>query len=365
MRRIFSLVHIMLLSIGVAAQTDGTLSSQQEKREDETRRCEEEISGQITPAAANICEGGYQDLSVKGGFTYEWQLNGETIPGEKADHIRATRPGTYTVIIRKGKCKKPASNSAVITLIKPAGSITPQASTICAGGSQVLTTSGGDSYTWMRDGVEIPSEHNATLVVSQGGTYKVVIKKDGCANEASNKAVIKEESKDVRYPDVEATRNVAIQLNARQIGVAYLWSPAAGLDDATSQSPTAVIDVSREYTVQITTENSCVVTDTVLIKVPSESAERPKQVFVPTAFTPNGNNVNERLRPLGKISTLRYFKVFNRWGQLVFTTSEYGTGWDGSFNGAHQPTDTYTWILLAESIDGSVIKLSGKTLLIR
>ena len=118
--------------------------------------------------------------------------------------------------------------------------------------------------------------------------------------------------------------------------------------------------------VNITTANNCVITDTVLIKIPaSEPAAEPKTVFVPTGFTPNGNGVNDKLRPLGKISAIKYFKVYNRWGQLLFATNELGSGWDGNYNGAPQPTETYTWILLAEGVDGSVMKLSGKTLLIR
>ncbi|MBB1287269.1 gliding motility-associated C-terminal domain-containing protein, partial [Flavisolibacter sp. BT320] len=89
-------------------------------------------------------------------------------------------------------------------------------------------------------------------------------------------------------------------------------------------------------------------------------------VFVPTAFTPNRNNENDLLRPvLYNITSLSYFKVYNRWGQLVFETNEIGRGWDGTIKGVAQPTETYSWILQCTDNSGNVIKKSGRSLLIR
>jgi gliding motility-associated-like protein len=65
------------------------------------------------------------------------------------------------------------------------------------------------------------------------------------------------------------------------------------------------------------------------------------------------------------IQELVYFKVFNRWGQMVFQTNEIGKGWDGTLKGVPQPTETYTWILQCIDVDGNIIKQSGRSLLIR
>jgi gliding motility-associated-like protein len=247
---------------------------------------------------------------------------------------------------------------------EPTGTISPATSTVCEGISQALTATGGSSYTWFRDGVEINGEHNASLIVTQAGTYSVIIKKDGCTGEASNTAIVTESEKGIRYPDVVAQPNVSVQLSAREIGVAYLWSPFTGLDDPTSVTTRATIAANSEYTVRITTEKRCVVTDTVLVRV-SPVAGEEKKIFVPTAFTPNGNGVNDVLRPLGNITDLDYFRVYNRWGQLLFNTNQVGVGWDGTFNGTLQPTDTYTWILQGKGSNGEIVKMSGKALLIR
>jgi len=89
-------------------------------------------------------------------------------------------------------------------------------------------------------------------------------------------------------------------------------------------------------------------------------------VYVPSAFTPNGNGENDVLRPLlYNIRTLNYFRVFNRWGQVVFQTNAIGSGWDGKINGVLQPTETYTWILECTDNNGKQIKESGRTLLLR
>jgi gliding motility-associated-like protein len=166
----------------------------------------------------------------------------------------------------------------------------------------------------------------------------------------------------VRYDDVSVTANTPVQLTAREMGVSYEWIPAIGLNNPSSAVPMVTTTAEREYIVNITTEQGCVISDTVLIKIVTPDK---KAIVVPTAFTPDGNGVNDRLRPLGNTVTLEYFRVFNRWGAMLFQTSEWGAGWDGRYKGVMQPAETYTWILSAKTADGQILKLSGKTLLIR
>ncbi len=90
------------------------------------------------------------------------------------------------------------------------------------------------------------------------------------------------------------------------------------------------------------------------------------KVFVPTAFTPNKNGVNDVLRPVFySVGELHYFRIYNRWGQRVFETNIIGKGWDGAINGTPQPTETYSWMLECVTKNGDIIKQSGRSLLIR
>jgi gliding motility-associated-like protein len=216
----------------------------------------------------------------------------------------------------------------------------------------------------MRDGQIIPGETSARLTVRQAGTYSVIIKNGECVGSAMNTATVTTESAGgMRYPTVDAKPDETVQLMAREVGVSYQWTPATGLDNAASASPHARTNTNTEYTVRITTDKGCVLVDTVLVQVTVPGAE--SEIFVPKAFTPDGNGVNDVLRPLGNIGTLDYFRVYNRWGQLVYQGTQIGVGWDGRFKGTAQPSDTYTWLLLGKTPDGRQLKLSGKTFLIR
>src|SRR5205085_12481731 len=122
------------------------------------------ISGDITPASATFCEGGSATLTATGGSSYEWRLNDVPIAGETGSTITVTQAGTYSAIIIEGDCNVPASNTSTITVNpNPSGTISPASAAICQGGSVVLTATGGTSYTWFLDGVEINGENNATL----------------------------------------------------------------------------------------------------------------------------------------------------------------------------------------------------------
>jgi gliding motility-associated-like protein len=69
-------------------------------------------------------------------------------------------------------------------------------------------------------------------------------------------------------------------------------------------------------------------------------------IAVPNAFTPDGDGKNDFLRVLNAIKAEKLdFRIFNRWGQLLFQTRDWKRGWDGRVNGERQPTGTYVWIL--------------------
>ena len=89
-------------------------------------------------------------------------------------------------------------------------------------------------------------------------------------------------------------------------------------------------------------------------------------IYVPTGFTPNGDGKNELLKPryIG-IKKLEYFRVFNRWGGMIFQTSEISAGWDGMIRGVKQPTGTFVWMLKAEDFAGKVYVMQGTSTIIR
>jgi gliding motility-associated-like protein len=89
-------------------------------------------------------------------------------------------------------------------------------------------------------------------------------------------------------------------------------------------------------------------------------------IYVPKAFSPNNDGVNDVLKPiLVGIADFHYFTVYNRWGNMIFTTTDPNQGWDGTFKGVPQPVETYLWIAEGVTADGRKIVAKGMTSLVR
>ena len=89
-------------------------------------------------------------------------------------------------------------------------------------------------------------------------------------------------------------------------------------------------------------------------------------IYVPKVFTPNGDGANDILKPiLVGISSFHYFSVYNRWGNLIFTTEDPNAGWDGSFKGVPQPVETYLWIGEGIDVNGKKVVQKGMVSLVR
>lgn len=148
-------------------------------------------------------------------------------------------------------------------------------------------------------------------------------------------------------------------------GVEYLWNPATYLSNPDIADPTAVYDGhmdSVRYRVLVQDEAGCVDSAFVTVKI----FKTDPRIFVPTAFTPNGDGINDLFRPIAVgISRIEYFRVFNRWGELVFQTTENGKGWDGRINGQEQGSGTFVWLVKGIDIAGKEFFAKGTVTLIR
>ncbi|WP_369806995.1 gliding motility-associated C-terminal domain-containing protein [Flavihumibacter rivuli] len=171
-------------------------------------------------------------------------------------------------------------------------------------------------------------------------------------------------------PPVFTTSNTPTQLLGRNIGDNYNmfnWFPPRGLNRYNIIDPVFNYDKRTEYKIEMRSEAGCVTVDTLRVEIinSNEPGAKPT-IHVPTVWTPNGDGRNDKLFPFTvNIRQLNHFRVFNRWGELVYETRTIGAGWDGTYKGALQPIDTYTWTAEGIGINGEVIKQTGLVALMR
>lgn len=141
----------------------------------------------------------------------------------------------------------------------------------------------------------------------------------------------------------------------------YLWEPAFALTADNIANPIANLTQNQRYSVRVSTPEDCFAYDTINITVYTTAPD----IFVPNAFTPGrGTNAIFRPIPVG-IAKLDYFRVYNRWGQMVYSNATPGQGWDGKIGGRDQGTDTYVWMVQGTDFTGKTVFKKGTVVLIR
>jgi gliding motility-associated-like protein len=143
----------------------------------------------------------------------------------------------------------------------------------------------------------------------------------------------------------------------------YIWNPTLYMNDPTICCPTFNFpDTGRySYTIRATTTEGCTNIDTINFIVVGSPV-----LFVPNAFSPNGDGINDILKIIqGGYGKLNYFRVFNRWGQQIFYSVNLNQMWDGTFNGKECTQDTYFWTASAYNILGQTVQIQGDVILMR
>lgn len=231
------------------------------------------------------------------------------------------------------------------------------------GDSAILTVQPTNRIQWFRNGAAINTTARTSYRVPTGGTYYALLTNaEGCSITTHKQTIIMDKAKQgVNYPVVYAVINLPLDLKARPIGINALWSPGTSLNTQESFTPIFNGAVERSYTINIKTNTECLTIDTQLVKT-----IRNVEIYVPTAFTPNDDGKNDFLRPLIKgIKEVRYFKIFNRWGQLLFDRRNEQPGWNGTFKGTALQTQTVAWMLECVGVDGIVYTKKGTSILLR
>ena len=300
-------------------------------------------------------------------LSYLWTAStGEVVDPVKNPLVQPVSTTKYLVTANLGKCQD--RDSVVIKVVPYPQVNIGQDTTICFGSRIKLSALVvGSVFTWSPT-ISLLNERTLTPLAGPSDTTQYILLVSdtlGCP-----KTVIDTVQINVLPPiDADAGKDTtlapgqAYQLQASG-GTQYFWTPATGLSNVNIPNPIVTLDNSVDsviYRVYVA-DGPCVRSDLVTIRISNLGPD----IIVPSGFTPNGDGKNDLARPITPgIAQLKYFIIFNRLGETIYTTSVIGEGWDGTYKGQNQAPGTY--IYQAEGLDfrGNTIFRKGTIVLIR
>jgi gliding motility-associated-like protein len=357
------------------------------------------VAGRLDPSLTNVCLNEVVDPALTlinyTGTVVNWQTSPDntswnnftpayTNTTYKTGPVNKTT--YYRTMVKSGVCPAELSDVATIRFYNvpmPEAAIDPPVSNICYGKSAVLnaTITTGTSYAWSNNvplspggGGTVPSlPYSIATTATPRVTSDVVLSvtNAGCPNVSKDTFHI-----NVTLPiivkagnDTAVVINQPLQFNATvndPNASIWSWAPPAALNFSNIPNPVAIYDASAPesitYVVTAQTLAGCTGTDTVTVKIFKTGAD----IFVPSAFTPNSDGRNDVIRPvMAGIAKLVFFRVYNRWGQLVFNTSEVSKGWNGMIGGSKQSSQNFVYMVQAVDYTGKTIVKRGNFVLIR
>ena len=317
-----------------------------------------------------ICAGDTLRLSaVTDGLRYVWSP-AATLPGDPNTLNPVAQPTqntTYTIRSTIGHCD--ATDDVVVKLVPYPVANAGIDTIICYNTTAQLSGShDGSRFSWSPTATLTGVNTLTPVAQPKASTEYVLTSFDnkGCPKPGRDTVLV------AVNPEVfaDAGRDTAVivgqplQFNATG-GESYSWAPADGLSSTSVADPVGLYDGSVDsirYFITVRDAIGCTDETTVLVKI----YKSVPIVFVPTAFTPNGDGKNDMVRPIAVgLTRINYFRIYNRWGQLVFETTENGKGWDGKINGLLQGTESYVWIVKGQDFTGKVVFQKGMVTLIR
>lgn len=153
------------------------------------------------------------------------------------------------------------------------------------------------------------------------------------------------------------------ELTALPSGYQYIWFPTNAVNSPYAQSTGATVDETTMFTVFIS-DGVCQKMDTVWVQVFPFVCDDPF-VFIPNAFTPNADGENDVLYVYGAMIQGILFRIYDRWGELVFETTDRNKGWDGTFRGKLLDPDVYDYYLQVDCVGGLQNIIKGNITLMR
>lgn len=329
--------------------------------------------GILATADQTVCPGQSVQLSVSGGSGYIWgPFNNISCINCSNPIVTPVNTTSYTV---KGFNSYGCSATDTVTINIPQPfKIKPSLNdTLCIGKASQLFASGADKYKWTPSyGLNKTEIANPLANPAQTTRYRVIgTDNSNCFSDTAYVTVAVGNYPSVNLgPDKVLSAGSLLPITPVITNgpiTKWEWLPAHDLSCSNCGTPTASIKKDITYAVIATNAYGCKATDSINIKVFCEST----QVYIPNVFTPDGDGVNDILMVRGTgINTVKSFRIFNRWGEIVFEKANFypnekSSGWDGTVRGSKAPTDIYVYTCEVVCENGNSFVYKGNVAIIK
>lgn len=326
------------------------------------------VTKQITGIAVSTfatdvsCNGGSDGKAVAvsnstgGPFTYQWS----TTPAQVTDTAFDLIAGTYTVTVSGANVCAGTASVSINQPLAITATITTTPDTCSAGvGTISLNVSGGNGgyqFNWSN------GSNTASIGQVTSGNYTLTVTDTKSCSVTATTFVPLTSGIDIQFIDVKQASclsgndgSATVVVSGGTTPYEYLWSNNAKVDKIQGLS-------AGTYTVTVTDAVNC--SNTSQLQIEKTGCE--SYVDFPTAFSPNGDGINEVFQARYSYDLKKFsLRVYNRWGELVFETTDVNEGWDGLYKNVNQPLGVYVWVADFAFLNGNRNTLSGNVTLLR
>ncbi len=316
----------------------------------------------ISASSNTICANNSVTLTANASIpvTYTWSPAG-TLSAPNSAITTASPLGTttYSLLVSVGACTNSASQTinVVPSPILAVLTVTNTTCGLCNGSIEATASAGLAPYTYSW----APSTSTQSVITGLcEGTYNVMITDANNCKSTFNSAVagsaIFQASLSASTTDVFAGEPITLTGIG---GVTYTWSPSTSLSCVNCPVTIATPAEDITYCVEATSVDGC--KDTACIEITIKCGD----VFVPNAFSPNNDGHNDELMVYGNCIKDLVFRVYDRWGELVFESYDTSTKWDGKYKGFAVNAGVFIYQLSAKLRSGEVVSKKGNITVIK
>lgn len=309
-----------------------------------------------------ICLGDSTILSVSGGNNYSWtptlSLNNalDSMPV-------ATPQQTTTYNVSSSNSCGTAYDSIVVSVYQINATIVND-SAVCIGDTVNLWAAGADTYWWEPSQyfASPSSSHISTTLYSP--TIFTVTATDNTSAGINCSTSLTVFMDTLPHPTIDLENEIntnwgnTLYLNPTTNGITYLWSPPEGLSCTDCLSPLVNTNQTSTYYLTVTSIDGCINTDTITVFFDGV-------LYVPNAFTPNGDGKNDIFYAYGKDIVEFELIIVDRWGERLFYSEDMEEGWNGFYKGSLSKVETYIWKIKYKDSQGNPGEQIGTVSLIK